>query len=121
MVRILHAADFHLDSAFTGLDEQRARQRRQESRDLARRMVEYANDHDVQLMLLSGDLFDSDSVYGQTAEELAAAFGAFRGEIVIAPGNHDCYTAASPYARTLWPENVHIFTAPYMTRMAFPQ
>ena len=121
MVRILHAADFHLDSAFTGLDEQRARQRRQESRDLARRMVEYANDHDVQLMLLSGDLFDSDSVYGQTAEELSAALAMFRGEVVIAPGNHDCYTAASPYARTLWPENVHIFTTPYMTRMAFPQ
>ena len=58
MVRILHAADFHLDSAFTGLSEQRSRQRRQESRDLTRRMVEYANDHDVQLMLLAGDLFD---------------------------------------------------------------
>ena len=27
MVRILHAADFHLDSAFTGLSEQQARQR----------------------------------------------------------------------------------------------
>ena len=73
MVRILHAADFHLDSAFTDLNEQQARQRRQESRDLTRRMVEYANDHGVQLMLLAGDLFDSDSIYGQTAEELAAA------------------------------------------------
>ena len=121
MVRILHAADFHLDSAFTGLSEQQARHRRQESRDMTRRMVEYANDHDVQLMLLSGDLFDSDNVYGQTAEELSAALAEFRGQVVIAPGNHDCYTAASPYARTLWPENVHIFTTPYMTRMAFPQ
>ena len=121
MVRILHAADFHLDSAFTGLSEQCARQRRQESRDLPRRMVEYANDHDVQLMLLSGDLFDSGNVYGQTAEKLSAALAAFRGQVVIAPGNHDCYTAASPYARTLWPENVHIFTAPHMTRMTFPQ
>lgn len=121
MVRILHAADFHLDSAFTGLSEQQARQRRQESRDMTRRMVEYANDHDVQLMLLSGDLFDSDNVYGQTAEELSAALAEFRGQVVIAPGNHDCYTAASPYARTLWPENVHIFTTPCMTRMTFPQ
>ena len=121
MVRILHAADFHLDSAFTGLSEQRARQRRQESRDLTRRMVEYANDHGVQLMLLAGDLFDSDNVYGQTAEELSAALTAFRGQVVIAPGNHDCYTAASPYARTLWPENVRIFTTPYMSRFAFPQ
>lgn len=123
MVRILHAADFHLDSAFTGLNEQQARQRRQESRDLTRRMVEYANDHGVQLMLLAGDLFDSDSIYGQTAEELAAALAEFRGHVVIAPGNHDCYTAASPYARTLWPDNVLIFTAPEMLsmRLSFPQ
>ena len=123
MVRILHAADFHLDSAFTGLNEQQARQRRQESRDLTRRMVEYANDHGVQLMLLAGDLFDSDSIYGQTAEELAAALAEFRGHVVIAPGNHDCYTAASPYACTLWPDNVLIFTAPEMLSMglSFPQ
>ena len=123
MVRILHAADFHLDSAFTGLNEQQARQRRQESRDLTRRMVEYANDHGVQLMLLAGDLFDSDSIYGQTAEKLAAALAEFRGHVVIAPGNHDCYTAASPYARTLWPDNVLIFTAPEMLSMglSFPQ
>ena len=44
MVRILHAADFHLDSAFTGLNEQQARQRRQESRDLTRRMVDVSQD-----------------------------------------------------------------------------
>ena len=123
MLRFIHAADFHLDSAFTGLNEQQARQRRQESRDLTRRMVEYANDHGVQLMLLAGDLFDSDSIYGQTAEELAAALAEFRGHVVIAPGNHDCYTAASPYARTLWPDNVLIFTAPEMLsmRLSFPQ
>lgn len=121
MVRILHAADFHLDSAFTGLSERQARERRQESRDLARRMVDYANDHAVQLLLLSGDLFDSDSIYGQTAEELAAALRAFRGQVVIAPGNHDCYTAVSPYARTLWPENVHIFTSSRMACFSFPQ
>lgn len=121
MVRILHAADFHLDSAFTGLSEQQARQRRQESRELTRRMVEYGNDHGVELLLLSGDLFDSGNVYSQTAEELSAALAEFRGQVVIAPGNHDCYTAALPYARILWPENVHIFTTPYMSRFAFPQ
>ena len=31
MVKILHAADFHLDSAFGALSEERARQRRQET------------------------------------------------------------------------------------------
>ena len=75
MVKVLHAADFHLDSAFGALSEERSRQRRQECRRLVDRMVDYANDHGAELMLLSGDLFDGERVYAQTAEELAAALG----------------------------------------------
>ena len=41
MVKILHSADFHLDSAFTALSESRARQRRQECRQLVDRLVDY--------------------------------------------------------------------------------
>lgn len=121
MVRLLHASDFHLDSAYGALSPEQGRQRRQESRDLVRDMVDYANDHGVQLLLLAGDLLDSDAVYGQTAEELSSALSAFRGEVIIAPGNHDYYTAGSPYATTLWSENVHIFTTPAVERVAFPQ
>ncbi|MFQ9054161.1 MAG: hypothetical protein ACLR5H_14450 [Oscillospiraceae bacterium] len=36
MAKVLHAADFHLDSAFRSLPEEQARLRRQESRELAR-------------------------------------------------------------------------------------
>lgn len=121
MVRVLHASDFHLDSAYGGLSVEQGRRRRQESRDLVRSMVDYGNDHGAQLLLLAGDLLDSDAVYGQTAEELSSALCSFRGEVVIAPGNHDYYTAGSPYATTLWPQNVHIFTSPAMERIAFPQ
>ena len=121
MVKVLHAADFHLDSAFGSLSEERSRQRRQECRRLVDRMVDYANDHGAELMLLPGDLFDGERVYAQTAEELAAALGRFRGQVVIAPGNHDPYTARSPYARTAWPENVHIFRADSWEKLTFPQ
>ena len=34
MAKVLHAADFHLDSAFRSLPEEQARLRRQESREL---------------------------------------------------------------------------------------
>ena len=121
MVKVLHAADFHLDSAFGSLSEERSRQRRQECRRLVDRMVDYANDHGAELMLLSGDLFDGERIYAQTAEELAAALGRFRGAVVIAPGNHDPYTARSPYARTAWPGNVHIFKAESWEKLVFPQ
>lgn len=111
MVKVLHAADFHLDSAFGALTEEKARLRRRESRALPARLVEWANDHGAQLMLLAGDLFDSDNLYGQTAQELADALGRFRGRVFIAPGNHDFYTARSPWATTSWPENVQVFTS----------
>ena len=61
MVRVVHAGDFHLDSAFGALTPEQARQRRMESRRTPERLVEWANDHGADLLLLSGDLFDSDS------------------------------------------------------------
>lgn len=121
MVRILHAADFHLDSAYGALTEEQARQRRQESRALVGRLVDYANDHGVQLLLLAGDLFDSDDTFAQTGELLAQALGRFSGRTVITPGNHDCYNARSAYTRVAWPENVHIFTEDRLSRFDFPE
>ena len=85
MAKVLHAADFHLDSAFRALPEEQARLRRQESRELPGRLVDWANDHGAQLMLLAGDLFDSDQLYSQTAQMLAQALSRFRGTVVIAP------------------------------------
>ena len=121
MVRVLHAGDFHLDSAFGALTPEQARQRRAESRESVQRLVDWANDHDIQLMLLAGDLFDGAAIGGDTARLLAEALGSFRGQVVIAPGNHDPYTARSAYARTLWPDNVHIFTEDRMQTIPFPQ
>lgn len=121
MVRILHAADFHLDSAYGALSAEQATARRRESRENLTRLVDYANDHQAQLMLLSGDLLDSDTIFGQTGEILASELARFRGEVVIAPGNHDYYDQRSVYARVLWPENVHIFKQDAMESVAFPQ
>ena len=79
MARVVHAGDFHLDSAFRSLPEEQARLRRQERRELPGRLVDWANDHGAQLMLLAGDLFDSDNLYGQTAQELADALALVLG------------------------------------------
>lgn len=110
-MRILHAADLHLDSAFAGLAEEKAALLRQESRDILRRMVDWANDHAVDVMLLSGDLFDSDRMYSQTARTLAQALARFRGRIFLSPGNHDFCAPGSGYDAVDWPENVRIFTS----------
>ncbi len=120
MVKILHAADLHLDSPFAALEPERARLRRQESRELPERLVDYANDHGAQLLLLSGDLFDGQELYSQTAEMLARALGQFRGQVVIAPGNHDPYHSRSPYGAAIWPGNVHIFRGNRLQKLELP-
>lgn len=108
-VKIVHAADFHLDSAFGALSGEQARQRRRESRELLTRLANYVNQNGVDVVLLAGDLFDSDTTYRETLEALSDALGAMRARVFIAPGNHDPYSAKSPYATLAWPENVHVF------------
>lgn len=109
MFRFLHAADFHLDSAFGALDPAQAAARRRESRESCLRLAEYAGTHGTNLVLLSGDLFDSDGAFRETGEVLRDALGQIPAPVFIAPGNHDWYGPGCPYAALTWPENVHIF------------
>ena len=108
-IKILHAADLHLDSPFEGLPEHKAAQRRRAQRELLSKIVQTAEDEKVALILLAGDLLDSDSTYTETAEEIKKAFGATDIPVFIAPGNHDFYGRRSPYATIDFPENVHVF------------
>lgn len=108
-LKILHAADLHLDSPFEGLSESKAAQRRQEQRELLKRIAQTAQTEGTDVVLLAGDLLDSDSAYTETAEELIKALGSIEAPVFISPGNHDFYTERSPYARLKLPENVHIF------------
>ena len=109
MIRILHGADFHLDSPFAALGREQAAQRREEQRQLIRRLGEVCAKRDCQLLLLAGDLFDSDFVYRETTELLREVLAGLRARVFIAPGNHDPWSDRSPYAAVSWPENVHIF------------
>lgn len=109
VLRILHGADFHLDSPFEGLPEEKARLRRGEQRELLSRFVSAALAEKVDLVLLSGDLLDSAEIYGETGELLARALSQLSCPVFIAPGNHDYYTAASPYATLLKSGRVHVF------------
>jgi len=120
MPKILHAADFHLDSAFGGLPGEKSRERRRESRELADRLAALAAAEGVELALLSGDLFDGERVYPETLERLCAALERMACPVFIAPGNHDPYTPGSPYARMAWPENVHIFRQGALEAAALP-
>ena len=69
-LKILHAADLHLDSPFEGLASGKAAIRRTEQRELLGRLAELAAVRQVDLVLLAGDLLDSANTYYETGEEL---------------------------------------------------
>lgn len=115
MSRILHAADFHLDAAFSSLPPEKAAARRREQRAALEQLAALCEDCD--LVLLSGDLFDSARIYRDTLDALKRFFAAVRAEIFIAPGNHDWLTDGSPYLTEDWGANVHIFRSAAIDRV----
>lgn len=121
MIRFLHAADFHLDSAFGALPDRQAAERRRESRELLFRLADYVNSHQIDLVLLAGDLFDSASPFRETGEQLSAALGRMEARVFIAPGNHDWYGPGSPWETVDWPENVHVFRENALTAAEVPE
>lgn len=110
MIRVLHAADLHLDSPFQGLGREKAVQRRGEQRALLGRILQLAQERQADILLLAGDLFDSDSPYTETARMLEQTLSQAGMPVFLAPGNHDWYGPQSPWTRLDLGENVHVFT-----------
>lgn len=115
MIRLLHAADFHLDSAFSSLPPEKAAARRREQRAALEQLSALCADCD--LVLLSGDLFDSARIYRDTLDALKRFFASVHAEVFIAPGNHDWLTQGSPYLTEDWGKHVHIFTSGAIERV----
>lgn len=110
MLKLLHAADLHLDSPFSGLSPEQAALRRAEQRTLLQTLSAVCKERGCDLLLLAGDLFDGAHVYRDTVDALCSALEDCGAQVFIAPGNHDVLRPGGPYSTASWPENVHIFT-----------
>ncbi len=120
-IRVLHAADLHLDSPFEALSAEKAALRRAEQRALLGRLAELVKTREADLVLLPGDLLDSGSSYRETAISLCDALSRMEKPVFISPGNHDWYSPRAPWARLELPENVHVFTSGAISRVELPE
>lgn len=109
MIRILHAADLHLDSPFEGLPAEKTAIRRREQRELLRTLPRLRSESGAQLVLLAGDVFDRGVAFAETEEALASAIAECAVPVVISPGNHDYYALGGRWDRMRLPENAYIF------------
>lgn len=120
MIRFLHGGDFHLDSPFAQLPADQAIAARQEQRDLLERFSALAKEEGVDLVFLTGDLFDGARIYPETLRALRNMLEELPCQVFISPGNHDPFSQRSPYQRFAWPEHVHIFSSESVEAVELP-
>ena len=108
-LRILHSADWQLDSPFSSLSEEVRETLRLAQGSIPGLLGQLIRQEGCDLALLAGDLFDG-KPSRETVEALKRELGRWGVPVCIAPGNHDFSAGDSPWLVESWPENVHIFT-----------
>ena len=104
MIRFLHAADLHLGLRITRFEET-ACNRIGEARFTAlQQLREKAAEHQVDFILIAGDVFDDHSV---SRTDAARAFAILEGSqnscpVFIIPGNHDPLVPGGVWDRDPW-------------------
>lgn len=120
MIKILHSADWHLDSPMMLRDSDQARLLQQAMQKLPGEIARICRDEQCDMMLLSGDLFDG-AYAADTLRSLKDALENAAVPVFISPGNHDYIGAQCPWLSEAWPDNVHIFTHPAMESVDVPE
>ena len=105
MIKLLHTADHQLGIKFSGFGE-KGRGLRQAVKESLRATVDLALAEAVDLVLIAGDLFDSNAVSKNLVDETLTQLKRLDSiPVCILPGTHDCYDGSSVYRR---PEFQHI-------------
>jgi len=121
MIKLLHTADHQLGVKFIGFGD-KGRQLRQAVKESLKATVGLALAEPVDLVLIAGDLFDSNAVSRNLVDEAVAQLKRLApNPVCILPGTHDCYDASSVYRRPEFRDipHMHIFTDE-MRSIAFP-
>jgi DNA repair exonuclease SbcCD nuclease subunit len=122
MIKILHTADQQLGVKFIGFGE-KGGQLRKAVKESLKTTVDLALAEAVDLVLIAGDLFDSNAVSRNLVDEAVAQLKRLAPiPVCILPGTHDCYDASSVYRRPEFRDipNIHIFTDE-ITSISFPE
>lgn len=99
MLRLLHTADVHLGARHADLGDQAAAQRERQFAAF-KAAVDLALAEKVDLFLIAGDLFDSNTQPRRSVERVAAELKRLaeaKIRTVVIPGTHDVYDRSSLY------------------------
>ncbi|MBR3133693.1 MAG: DNA repair exonuclease [Clostridia bacterium] len=111
-MKFIHTADMHFDTQFDTLAGagNMSEIRRLEQRKIMKKIIDYCRDNSIQLLLISGDLYEHKFIRKSSINYINDLFKQIPDtKIFISPGNHDPYLQNSFYNTYKWSENVYIF------------
>lgn len=122
MIKILHCADIHLDTPFNMSDINKAQIMRTELKGAFSALTTYVRIENIDIVLIAGDMFDSDFVTEETVAFVKREFELCGNcRFIISPGNHDPYTMSSVWVKYKFPDNVYIFSSPSLECFSFEE
>jgi DNA repair protein SbcD/Mre11 len=121
-LKLIHTSDVHLESDTFGSGP-----RGDVFRDVVRRafagVIDIANSNRADLLLIVGDLFDSNRVSGEALDFAMKQIARAKMPVVMIPGNHDAHDERSLYAAVYpssLPRNLHLILDPGGVSLEFP-
>lgn len=119
-IKILHCSDLHIGAELSFL-KNKSKSRRSEILATLQHIVAICKTQAIELLIIAGDLFDSNHVDSATLSTVKGAFASIPDVIVaIVAGNHDYFAVDSPYSDDDWPKNVEIIYKQF-SKIEFPK
>lgn len=108
-MKIIHCSDLHLDSKMeTNLDREKARQRKNEILLSFQNMIKFANENEVKIIIIAGDLFDKNKISIKAKNIVKDAIISNPNiDFIYLKGNHD----EENFIETETPTNLKLFNS----------
>ena len=116
MTRFLHTADWQIGRLFSNLDPEHAPFLAEARTEAVKTLARLASEHQVDAVLVAGDVFEMQNVSDLTIRRLFNALEGFAGPWLMISGNHDAALAESVWMRAqrlgAVPANAHLLLSP---------
>lgn len=114
-MKILHCADLHLDSKMTAnLDKEKAKERKGEILRTFERMIRYAEEQEIAVILIAGDLFDTKHISATAKNTVLHAIVEHADiHFYYLKGNHDSDNFLADLEKL--PDNLYLFDSNWTT------
>lgn len=111
MVKMIHISDVHLGATFKSASygNEFASKRQREIKDTFFNALSYADSNDINYVILSGDIFDTEFMKMSDVKNVFKALGQLKATVLIITGNHDPLKKDSFWNTIQYNDNIHIF------------